>query len=42
VVAGLIVVALLLGAFFWVLESLLPEDRTQLRWRAASRTDLLY
>jgi hypothetical protein len=42
VVAGLIVVALLLGAFFWVLESPLPEDRTQLRWRAASRTDLLY
>jgi sterol desaturase/sphingolipid hydroxylase (fatty acid hydroxylase superfamily) len=42
VIAGLIVVTLLLGAFFWVLESLWPEDRTQPRWRAASRTDLLY
>ena len=42
VIAGLIVVTLLLGAFFWMLEFIWPEDSAQPRWRTTSRTDLIY
>ena len=43
VLVGLLAATVLLGAFFWTLESLWPEDRGQPSWRgASSRTDLFY
>ena len=42
IVLGLLVATAALAAFFWLLESLWPEDRTQARWSRASRTNLAY
>ncbi len=42
VIVGLMVATFLLGAFFWMLESIWPEDAAQSRWRRESRTNLTY
>lgn len=39
---GFVVGTVVLGLFFWLLESIWPEDRVQPRWRASSKVDLFY
>lgn len=41
-ILGLLIATLVLGAIFWLIEYLWPEDRAQPRWTSASRTNLAY
>jgi sterol desaturase/sphingolipid hydroxylase (fatty acid hydroxylase superfamily) len=40
--AGLIIGTFVLAVFFWLVESIWPEDHSQPKWRLESRLDLFY